>query len=67
MPFQVALLDTAPPPLYQRIAAKALHLHELGLGRAAIARRVNASGRTVARAITWLRRMRRSATSPGTR
>ena len=31
IPFEVALLDTSPPPVYQCIARKALHLRKLGL------------------------------------
>jgi hypothetical protein len=46
----VSLLDTSPPPVYQRIAQKALHLRELGLSDAAIARRLDVSDKTVAKA-----------------
>ena len=57
VPFEVALLDTSPPPIYQRIARKALHLQELGLSRAAIARRLAADEKTVAKAIRWLQQV----------
>jgi hypothetical protein len=55
MRFEVALLDTAPPPVYQRIARKALYLQQLGLSLSAIARRLGVTGKTVAKAIAWLR------------
>ena len=54
-PFEVALLDTSPPPTYQRIAGKALHLRELGLTDATIARRLGVTDKTVAKGICWLR------------
>ncbi len=55
----MALLDTSPPPIYQRIARKALHLRELGLSDAAIARRLGLTDKTVAKGIRWLREMTR--------
>jgi hypothetical protein len=55
MPFEVALLDTSPPPLYQRIARKALHLQQLGLSLSAIARRLGVTGKTVTKGIAWIR------------
>ena len=55
VPFDVALLDTAGPPIYQRIARKALHLRELGLSDRVIARRLGVTDKTVAKAVAWLR------------
>ncbi|MHC4081642.1 MAG: hypothetical protein ACYSU2_10025 [Planctomycetota bacterium] len=59
----MALLDTSPPPNYQRIARIALHLHELGLSNTAIARRVGVTHHIVHKAIVWLRRTSQSAES----
>jgi len=57
MPFEAPLLATSPPPIYQRIARKALHLRELGLTDTAIARRLGVSDKTVAKGMRWLREM----------
>lgn len=54
----MALLEAEARPLYQRVAEKALHLRELGLSYCAIARRLEADDKTVAKAVRWLRRMR---------
>ena len=59
MPFQVAILRVEEPPVYQRIAPKALHLRELGLHNATIARRLGVTDKTVAKAIRWLRSLPR--------
>lgn len=61
MPFEVVLLDRAPPPVYQRIARKAVHLQQLGLSLSAIARRLGVTGKTVAKGIVWARRLPGSA------
>ncbi len=42
------------PPLYQIIADKALHLHQLGMNYQAISKHLNVSGVTVKKAIDWL-------------
>jgi hypothetical protein len=55
LPFQVALVDTSERPVYQRIAAKALQLRELGLSDRMIAGRLEVTDKTVAKAIQWLR------------
>ncbi|MHC4422081.1 MAG: hypothetical protein ACYS1E_15990, partial [Planctomycetota bacterium] len=55
VPVEVPLLDTAPPPLFQRISHKAHHLRELGLSNTAIAQRLGVTHHTVAKAITWHR------------
>jgi orotate phosphoribosyltransferase-like protein len=51
----VVLVDTEEgPPVYQRIATKALHLRELGLSDRVIAQRLSVSDKTVGKAIRWL-------------
>ena len=52
---EVALLATEEPPLYQRVAKKALLLKELGLSLAAIARHLEVDDKTVAKAIQRLK------------
>jgi DNA-directed RNA polymerase specialized sigma24 family protein len=59
VPFEVALVETAGPPLYQRIARKALQLRELGLSDRVIAERLGSTDKTVANAIHWLREIAR--------
>jgi len=56
----VALMETEARPLYQQVAHRALHLREPGLSYRAIARNLDADDKTVAKAIQWLRRMRRT-------
>jgi hypothetical protein len=60
VPIEVALLDTTPPPLFQRISRKAHDLHELALSNTAIARRLGVTHHTVAKAITWHRSVSRA-------
>ncbi|MFC2172946.1 hypothetical protein ACFLU6_10005 [Acidobacteriota bacterium] len=57
MPFEIAILDTEPLPLYQRIAAKATHLQELRISFACIARKLGVDEKTVAKAVRWYRRI----------
>jgi predicted transcriptional regulator len=45
------IVETAEQPVYQRIAAKAKHLRELGMSDKAIARALGVSDKTVTRAI----------------
>jgi len=59
LPFEVALVETFEPPVYQRIARKALQLRELGLSDRAIARRLGVTDKTVTKAIGWLRGLSR--------
>ncbi len=54
LPFQAAILETAEPPVYQRIAGKAQHLSRLGLCLSRIAEALGVSDKTVAKAIAWL-------------
>jgi len=52
---EVPILDGEQlPPVYQRIAARSLHLQELGMTQAEIARRLNVDRWTVGKAIRWI-------------
>jgi len=51
----VALLEAEAPPKYRQIAEKALHLNQLGLSSEAIARHIGVDGKTVAKALSWIR------------
>jgi len=57
IPIEAAILDTAPAPVYQQIAPKALQLQQLGMSNSAIARRLGVTDRRAAGAIAWLRRV----------
>jgi hypothetical protein len=57
IPIEAAILDTAPAPVYQQIAPKAVQLQQLGMSNSAIARRLGVTDRTVAKAIAWLGRV----------
>jgi len=59
MTLVVALLETVPRPLYQRMARNAVHLHQLGLSHAAIAKQLGVAEKTVAKGIARLRRITR--------
>jgi hypothetical protein len=52
-PFQIALLDTEPAALYQRVAKEASHLRQLGLSIATIASHLRVDQETAAKAIQW--------------
>jgi len=52
--FEVALVETSEPPVYQRIARKALQLRDLGLSDRTIAARLGVTDKTVAKAMAWL-------------
>ncbi len=54
---EAAVVDTAAPPAYERIACKALHLRQLGLSLSAIVRRLGVTGKAVAKALAWLRHL----------
>lgn len=60
MPLVVTLLETAPPAKYQVIAAKAVHLKQLGLSVAGIGRALGVTGKTAAKAIAWFRETHRA-------
>jgi hypothetical protein len=55
LPFEITLFQAVEAPVYQRIAAWALHLRQLGLTPAVIARYLGVSDRTAAKAIVWIR------------
>jgi len=57
---EVAILDSRPPPIYQRIAPKAKHMHELGMTHAEIGRRLRVDRWTVGKALRWMRGVPRS-------
>lgn len=59
IPFEAALLQTAEPPLYQRIAPKTMRLWELGLSLARIARHLAVTNKTVAKSLAAGRRASR--------
>jgi hypothetical protein len=50
----VALVETLEPPVYQRIALKALRLREPGSSDRAIAGRLGVTDETIAKAIGWV-------------
>ena len=53
-PFEVALVETAERPVYQRIARKDLQLRELGMSDRMIAGRLGVTDKTIAKAIAWV-------------
>jgi len=59
IPFEAPLLETAEPPLYQRIAPKAMRLWELGLSLSRIARHLGVTDKTVAKSLAAARRASR--------
>jgi len=59
MPLEVPILETRKPPVYQQIAAKAQHLHELGTTQVEIGRRLGVDRWTVGKAVRWLTTARR--------
>ncbi len=63
VPIEMALLDVASTPVYQRIAREVLHLRQLGLSLSAVSRRLGVTDKTAARAIAWLRRSLPAQTS----
>jgi hypothetical protein len=55
IPFEVALLVAAELPTYQQIAERVLHLNQLGLNNGAAARHIGVDGKTVAKALRWMK------------
>jgi hypothetical protein len=53
---EIPILEIKPRPVYQRIAAKAKHLQELGLSQSEIGRRLGVDRWTVGKALRWLQR-----------
>lgn len=60
LPFEAVLADATAAPVYQRIASKALHLQQLGLGPSAIARRIGTDRKMVTKSLAWLARPRQA-------
>jgi len=56
IPFDVAILETAEPPTYQRIAPQARRLSHLGLPALRIAQALGVTDKTVTKALRWVRR-----------
>ena len=55
-PFEAFLLETVDPPAYQRVAAQAERLRQLGLSFSRIAKSLGVTDKTVAKAIRWRRK-----------
>jgi hypothetical protein len=51
--FEVALLDTEPSPLYQRIVKDTMDLQKLGLSFSRIAEHLEVDHKTEAKGIRW--------------
>ena len=51
-------MKTEPEPTYIRISREANHLHLLGLSNAAIARHLNVTDKTVAKAVRFAANLR---------
>jgi hypothetical protein len=59
VPIEVPILEIKPPPVYQRIAAKATHLIELRTTQAEIGRQLGVDRWTVGKALRWLAQLKR--------
>jgi hypothetical protein len=55
IPIEIPILEVGPQPAYQRVARKVKRLRDLGMSRAAIARRLGVCRKTVAKAVSFLR------------
>ena len=53
-PLEVALVETAAPPVYQQTARRALQLRELGMSDRTIAGRLGVTDKTISKAIAWV-------------
>jgi orotate phosphoribosyltransferase-like protein len=58
MQVAIPIAETREPPVYQRIAAKAAKLRELGMTYPEIAERFRVDRWTVGKAVRWLQRQR---------
>jgi len=58
MPIEVPILEIKPPPLYQQIAAKAMHLRDVGMTFLEIGERLGIDRWTVGRAVRWMQKVR---------
>jgi len=59
IPVNAPILELKPPPIYQRIASRAKHLHELGMNQSEIGRRLDVDRWTVGKAVRWIAKMGR--------
>lgn len=57
IPIEAAILDTGAPPIYEKIAPKALQLQQVGMSSLAIAKRLGVTDKTVAKSIAWHKRV----------
>jgi DNA-binding CsgD family transcriptional regulator len=58
MPIEISIIGTREPPVYQQIAARAVHLRELGMTYPEISEKLGVDRWTVGKAVRWLRRQR---------
>ena len=58
MPIEVPIFEIKPPPSYQQIAAKAMHLRDLGTTFLKIGERLGIDRWTVGRAVRWMQKVR---------
>lgn len=58
MPVAIPIAETRVLPVYQRIAAKAAHLRELGMTYPEIGIKLGVDRWTVGKAVRWLQRQR---------
>ena len=58
MSVEVPILEIKPPPLYQQIASKAMHLRDLGMTFLEIGERLGIDRWTVGRAVRWMQKVR---------
>jgi hypothetical protein len=58
MLIEVPILEIKLPPLYQQIAAKAMHLRDLGMTFLDIGERLGIDRWMVGRAVRWMQKVR---------
>jgi hypothetical protein len=51
--FEIAILNSTPAPLYQKIAKEVSDLHQLGLNNVCIAKYLGVDDKIVAKALRW--------------
>lgn len=56
MQVDISIVEAWDPPIYQRIAAKPAHLHELGMTYPEIGMKLGLDRWTVGKAVRWLQR-----------
>jgi len=59
MPVDIEIVETTEPPVYQRIAAKATHLHELGMTYLEISKKLGVDRWTAGKAVRWAKSQRK--------